>query len=139
MTEEIETVSKLSQERCGVPIKIGISINTGEALVGNIGFSKKMEYTVIGDVVNETFRLQELTRRKSNSILISESTYQQVKLFVYANQWRVKRFTDREEVMDIYEVMGRKDNRISGIIHSGQGVTLLMQIYTENKGRKHLH
>jgi class 3 adenylate cyclase/putative methionine-R-sulfoxide reductase with GAF domain len=109
MTEEIETVSRLSLERCGVPIKIGISINTGEALVGNIGFSKKMEYTVIGDVVNETFRLQELTRRKSNSILISESTYQQVKLFVYANQWRVKRFTDREEIMDIYEVMGRKD------------------------------
>jgi class 3 adenylate cyclase/putative methionine-R-sulfoxide reductase with GAF domain len=109
MTEEIETVSRLSQKRCGVPLKIGVSINTGEALVGNIGFSKKMEYTVIGDVVNETFRLQELTRRKSNSILISESTYQQVKLFVYANQWRVKRFTDREEVMDIYEVTGRKD------------------------------
>ena len=113
MTEEIATVSKLSQERCGVPLKIGISINTGEALVGNIGFNKKMEYTVIGDVVNETFRLQELTRRKSNSILISESTYQQVKLFVYANQWKVKRFTDREGVMDIYEVTGRKD--ISGL------------------------
>ena len=109
MTEEIETISRLSLERCGVPLKIGISINTGEAIVGNIGFSKKMEYTVIGDVVNETFRIQELTRRKTNSILISESTYQQVKCFVYANQWRVKRFNDREGAMDIYEVMGRKE------------------------------
>jgi class 3 adenylate cyclase/putative methionine-R-sulfoxide reductase with GAF domain len=109
MTEEIEAVSKLSLERCGVPLKIGISINTGEAIVGNIGFDKKMEYTVIGDVVNETFRLQDLTRRKTNSILISESTYQQVKLFVHANQWRVQKFADKEGIMDIYEVTGRKE------------------------------
>jgi class 3 adenylate cyclase/putative methionine-R-sulfoxide reductase with GAF domain len=109
MTEEIDSVSKLSLERCGVPLKIGISINTGEAIVGNIGFDKKMEYTVIGDVVNETFRLQDLTRRKSNSILISESTYQQVKLFVHANQWRVKGLSDREGTMDIYEVVGKKE------------------------------
>ncbi len=108
MTEAIEAVSRLSKERCGVPLKIGVSINTGEAIVGNIGFDKKMEYTVIGDVVNEMFRLQDLTRRRTNSILISESTYQQVKLFVYANQWQVKRFADKEVTMNIYEVVGKK-------------------------------
>ncbi len=108
MIEAIEAVSRLSRERCGAPLKIGVSINTGEAIVGNIGFDKKMEYTVIGDVVNETFRLQDLTRRKNNSILISESTYQQVKLFVHANQWRVKRFADKDSTMDIYEVVGKK-------------------------------
>jgi class 3 adenylate cyclase len=108
MLEAIEAVSRLSKERCGVPLKIGVSINTGEAIVGNIGFDKKMEYTVIGDVVNEMFRLQDLTRRKTNSILISESTYQQVKLFVYANQWQVKRFADKEVTMNIYEVVGKK-------------------------------
>ena len=85
-----------------------MSINTGEAIVGNIGFDKKMEYTVIGDVVNDTFRLQDLTRRKNNSILISEATYQQVKLFVYANLWQVKRFADKDGIMDIYEVVGKK-------------------------------
>ncbi|MDJ0623455.1 MAG: GAF domain-containing protein [Desulfocapsaceae bacterium] len=79
MIGEIEKLSILCLDRCGVPLKIGISINTGEAIVGNIGFSKKMEYTVIGDVVNEVFRLQDLTRSKANSILISESTYDQVK------------------------------------------------------------
>ena len=46
---------------------------------------------------------------KQNSILISESTYQQVKLFVHANQWRVKKFADKEGVMDIYEVVGKKE------------------------------
>jgi class 3 adenylate cyclase len=53
---------------------MGISIHTGEAVVGNIGFEKKMDYTVIGDSVNAVFRLQELTKSRPNGILISEKT-----------------------------------------------------------------
>ena len=56
------------------PLAMGISIHTGEALVGNIGFEKKMDYTVIGDSVNVVFRLQDLTKTMPNSIIISEKT-----------------------------------------------------------------
>jgi len=42
--------------------------------VGNIGFEKKMDYSVIGDSVNIVFRLQGLTKRRPNSILITEKT-----------------------------------------------------------------
>jgi len=56
------------------PLAFGISIHTGEAVVGNIGFEKKMDYTVIGDSVNAVFRLQELTKSLMNGILISEKT-----------------------------------------------------------------
>ncbi len=56
------------------PLAMGISIHTGEAVVGNIGFEKKMDYTVIGDSVNVVFRLQDLTKSRPNSILISEKT-----------------------------------------------------------------
>ena len=108
MTEAIEEVSKLSLERCGLPLKIGVSINTGEAIVGNIGFERKMEYTVIGDVVNQTFRLQDLTRRKSNCILVGETTFREVRQFVHAHQWQVKRADGSESVTDIYEVTGKK-------------------------------
>jgi len=58
----------------GYPLAMGISIHTGEAVVGNIGFDKKMDYTVIGDSVNAVFRLQDLTKPRPNSILISERT-----------------------------------------------------------------
>jgi class 3 adenylate cyclase/GAF domain-containing protein len=58
----------------GTTIKIGTSILTGEVVVGNIGFEKKMDYTVIGDAVNAVFRLQDLTRFYPDGILIGETT-----------------------------------------------------------------
>lgn len=56
------------------PLAIGISIHTGEAVVGNIGFEKKMDYTVIGDAVNVVFSLQDLTKTIPNGIVVSEKT-----------------------------------------------------------------
>jgi class 3 adenylate cyclase len=56
------------------PVNIGVSVFTGEVVVGNIGFDMKMDYTVIGDSVNNVFRLQELTKSKHNSIIIAENT-----------------------------------------------------------------
>lgn len=109
MVKMLDEVSKVSMERCGIPLKIGISLNTGEAIVGNIGFERKMEYTAIGDVVNETFRLQELTREKSDLILMSDSTYLQVKSFILANPWGVRTIDDKGGKMKIYEVVDRKE------------------------------
>jgi adenylate cyclase len=56
------------------PLAIGIGVHTGEAVIGNIGFEKKMDYTVIGDSVNVVFRLQDLTKTLPNGILISDNT-----------------------------------------------------------------
>jgi class 3 adenylate cyclase/GAF domain-containing protein len=62
------------QKTFGASLEVGIAVHTGEVVVGNIGFEKKMDYTVIGDAVNTVFRLQVLTKPFPNGILLSEKT-----------------------------------------------------------------
>jgi class 3 adenylate cyclase/GAF domain-containing protein len=74
MRRALETANPAFRKAFGTAIKIGTSILTGEVVVGNIGFEKKMDYTVIGDAVNAVFRLQDLTRFYPNGILLGETT-----------------------------------------------------------------
>lgn len=55
-------------------LDMGTGINTGEAIVGNIGSEKRMEYTAIGSVINIAFHLQEISRG-GYQILVTENTY----------------------------------------------------------------
>ena len=79
MKLSIPAVNKFLKQKLGVSVDMGISIHTGEVVVGNIGFDKKMDYTVIGDSVNTVFRLQNLTKSFPNGVLISENTLRAVR------------------------------------------------------------
>lgn len=79
--EMIERVSQLNVQfkaQGKDPIAIGIGVNTGTVIFGNVGKGKKIEFTVIGDAVNLTARLESLNKEYGTSIIISDATRQRL-------------------------------------------------------------
>lgn len=78
MSRELERQNAIWQKRGLAPIRIGMGINMGDLVVGNMGSARRFNYTVMGDEVNFASRLEGLTKYYGVQCLVSESVQKEI-------------------------------------------------------------
>ncbi|MGE3513291.1 MAG: adenylate/guanylate cyclase domain-containing protein, partial [Vicinamibacterales bacterium] len=107
MVTELERLNARWKAEGRPGLDIGIGINTGSMIAGNVGSDAIMSYTVIGDAVNLGSRLESLNRQYGTRIIISDATRRQLK-----GRYRLRALGDalvkgKSHAVAIFEVIGR--------------------------------
>jgi adenylate cyclase len=87
-------------------LRVGIGLSSGEVVSGNIGSQRKMDYTVIGDGVNLSARLESITKQYGCDIVLSEHTYERCKDKIWVRELDLIRVKGKLEPVKIYELIG---------------------------------
>jgi class 3 adenylate cyclase len=90
----------------GAKFEIGIGVNTGQMVVGNMGSQSRFSYTVMGDNVNLGSRLESLNKYYGTNILISDATYEACKHLIFCRELDTIQVKGKSQAVTIYEPMG---------------------------------
>ena len=97
-------LEKELEKLAGKKVGFGIGINCGEAVIGNIGTAKRMEYTAIGNTVNTAARLE--SRAKAGEVLISPEVYERLKGRIQVESLGPCTLKGIAEPVEIFRVIG---------------------------------
>jgi len=98
---DIRTAIRMLQKELPEPIAIGIGINTGEAVIGNMGSDTRFDYSAIGDAVNTAARLESATKEAGVDLLIGASTRIKVPEATFCKKMYVK---GKKDALKVYTI-----------------------------------
>lgn len=124
MVKELRLINKDFKLKYGLEFQIGIGINTGQVIVGNIGSDRRLDYTVIGDNVNLASRMEGLTKNYGVELIVGDNTYDKIKAQMYCRLIDLVQVKGKKETTRLYEVLAT-------IEHTTDEDKSLVQQYSE--------
>ena len=109
MRKSLEVLNAKRIERGDTPIQIGMGLHSGHVISGNIGSDERMEFTVIGDAVNQAARIEASTKAFGSDLLISDSTAALIQdSFIIEEAGKVE-VKGKEKPLTLFKVKGYID------------------------------
>ena len=103
--KKLENINNYLKNRFNITLNIGIGINSGEAIIGEIGGKGRTDYTVIGDSVNLASRLESLNKVYKTNIIISEYTQKLLTKEFYLRELDKVQVKGKTKAVTIFEVL----------------------------------
>jgi adenylate cyclase len=102
----IDAINEKYAAKVGVKLKVRIGLNTGEMIVGNLGSSRKKNYTVMGDAVNLASRLEGANKAFGTGILIGHETARRVQSAIVTRPLARLRVKGKAQAIEVHTLHG---------------------------------
>lgn len=106
--KRLEDMQADLQNRFGKGLRMRVGVNSGPAVVGNMGSASRFDYTAIGDTINLASRLEGACKQYGVPILIGEETYARVKEAIVCREVDTIRVVGKAKPVRVYEALGEK-------------------------------
>ncbi len=110
-------------------MKVRIGLNSGEAVVGNMGSENRFDYTAMGDNVNLASRLESINKQYGTYLMISESTYEAVKEQMVCRELDQIRVKGKHEPVRVYELIAKKGDETTEMAVKVKTFTEALALY----------
>ena len=106
MVERLKDINTTMADEIGQDIRVGIGLNYGPVIAGNLGSEERISYSVTGDTVNTAKRIESLAKNGRDTILIGESIYKNARHLVATQALPAMLMKGKKAEIKVFEVLG---------------------------------